>query len=239
MKVKKYPYSGYTISWNFYTMDSMYEDFFSTKEVNENVYNDLFEVLKILHDEKLFFPTKIILDKGSLELNTENLDEVIRKIRTVVESKMITAEIDQIQGKSILYNNGEEEIIDDLLTIDEFRFFERKFSICTSKSVWIPISIDLTYSYQWQTKLYESNAYRLEKALKKIYQSLGLKVEPSPEELSKESPIWQLGFRLFPNLEILEDEFRRRKPDDSFFITNYIKDFKNLLDKIEQSNKDS
>jgi len=235
MKIEKYPYSGNIVSWNFYNMDSMYEDYFFTGEVYGNVYNDLFEVLKILKDEKLFYPTKILLDKGSLELDTENLYEVIRKIRKMVESKMITGEIQRIQGKSILYNNGEEEIVDDLLTIDSFRFFERKFSICTSKSVWIPISIDLEYSYRWQTKLYESNAYRLEKILKKIYDSLDLKVDPSPEELNKESPIWQHGFRLYPNIEILKDELKRRKPDDSFFIENYIKEFQELIDNLDKS----
>ena len=171
-----------------------------------------------------------MLDNGSLELTGKNLTEVIDEIKTVAKSKMITGEIERIEGKSIMYNDGKEEIVNDLLTIDSFRFFERKFSICTSKSVWIPISIDIEYSYQWQIKLYESNAHRLVNVLKKIYHSLDLKVDPSPEELNKESPIWQLGFRLYPNLEILKDELRRRKPDNSFFIDNYIKEFQNKLD---------
>ena len=169
-----------------------------------------------------------------MEPLSEDLSKVIDKIRRSIESKKITAEIDRIQGKSILYNNGKEEIVNDLLTIDSFRFFERKFSICTTKSVWIPIAIDIEYSYQWQTKLYESNAHRLEKALRKIYHSLDLKVDPFPKELNKETPIWQFGFKLFPNFKILVEEFRRRRPDDSFFLENYIKEFKNLLDDLDQ-----
>jgi len=225
MRKDKYPYSGYTISWLFYDLTTIYEDYFFTKKTNQNVYNDLLEILKILKDEKLFFPTKIFLDNGVLEFNTECLDEVISKIKKLVEAKKIIAEISRIQGKSIVYNNGKEEIIDNLLTIDSIRFFERQFSISTSKSIWIPISIDVEHSYEWQIKLYKSNAPRLERALKKLYSSLDLKVDPSPSELNKECPIWQLGFKLYPDIEILKDEYNSKKPNDHFSIEEYIKEF--------------
>jgi hypothetical protein len=92
------------------------------------------------------------------------------------------------------------------------------------------LSIDTTYRFDWQIELARLNSKRLESCLKAIYDILKINVYPGPKEMDKEYPIWQSGFRLFVNPEILKREYAENKPTDSFdlesLLTEYLRIFK-------------
>jgi hypothetical protein len=214
MKHLSLPDTGFSLSWKFYAPGPQYENYPDDSAVTEGVLTDLSKVFSICARHELFYPVSILdNDAEPLALTGSSLDAIIEQIRQLLESGAITYEIIQINGYGYVHlTGGEKARQDNLIGIGSIRMFERQLSIFTTKSVWVPISIDKTYNFDWQVALALSNAGRLEQCLKDIHTALGIQVSPEPGETDRGNPIWQAGFRLYINPEILLREYALSPP---------------------------
>lgn len=209
MSIINFPYMGFSLSWCFYSeSDNSYENYLQDKQVNENILNDLFNILTTCSKYELFFATHITKDDGiEAAFKSENTNDIINEIRAMLLSGEITYEIEKIRGYGYVAISEEEKIkCEDLVYLDSIRLFERTISLSTSKSIWVPISIDKTYEFKWQIELAERNGPRLTNCLQEIYEKLNISVSPQINELTNDFPVWQFGFKLYLNPEILKRE---------------------------------
>ena len=116
----------------------------------------------------------------------------------------------------------EKARVENLIGIGPVRLFERQISIYTDKSIWVPLNIDKTYQFNWQVEMARLNAPRFEKCLAEIHQSLGTKVSPQADEIDKDNPVWQIGFRVFINPEILVREYASSPPPGLFSLDEFL-----------------
>lgn len=208
------PYMGFTLSWNFYTTDNPYAGYPDDRTAIDGVLEDLAKILSICARHELFFPTSILNDENEPVLfKSDDINKILQQIKQMLESNAITYEITQISGYGIVHlPGGEKARQDDLIGIGSARLFERQVNIFTSKSVWVPVCFDDSYNFDWQVELAGLNGSRLEQCLKDIHEALGTMVSPAPGETDKENPVWQAGFKLYVNPEILIREFESSPP---------------------------
>lgn len=214
MKQLNLPDTGFSLSWNFHEPGARYQNYPDDPAVLESVLADLANVFTIGARHELFYPVTILdNDTEPIAFTGTRVDEIIDHIRQLLQNGTITYEIIQISGYGyVQLPGGEKARQDDLIGLDSIRLFERQLGIFTTKSVWVPISIDKTYNFDWQVELAQLNAHRLEKCLEDMYTALGMQVLPAPDETDKEHPIWQAGFKLYLNPEILLDEYASSPP---------------------------
>lgn len=201
MMANKFPYCGFWLSWHFSSHNHNYS---SHSIIPEQVYEDIYNILTISSKYKLLIPTYIYNNGEKIYFQSTSIEDIIDEIKMILKSNMITSEIDTIGGYGTVYTSETEfEYQEDLILLEAIRFFERNMYIQTSKSVWVPINFDENYNFEWQLKIAELNAHRLENCLSEISEILNTDVYPSKDELDKDSPIWQKGFKLFVNPEII------------------------------------
>ncbi|WP_437515599.1 hypothetical protein [Sorangium sp. So ce1099] len=211
MNASSFPYMGFTLSWYFGGAgDHKDSSHLQSGEADAQRLKDIRGVLTVCRKHELLFPEFLIVDGGErIELRGSAVDQVVEQIGQLIASKEISHEIDRIGGHGYVYlPDGESIGQDNLVTIDSIRFSERLLCVRTSVSVWVPIAIDDTYSFAKQVDLARRNGPRLESCLKEISDELHLPATPDVQEVDREYPIWQAGFKLFANPEILEREFR-------------------------------
>ena len=209
------PDMGFSLSWSFYNeADQRYEGYPENAAAISSVLEDMSVIFSIAARHELFFPESIRNDTGeqiALEAGTQAA--VIEQIRKMMEQGEITYEIEQIRGYGLIELPGGEKVrTDNLIGIGPVRLFERQINIYTTKNIWVPINIDKTYQFNWQVELARLNGIRLEKCLEEIHQALGTMVSPQPGEVDQDNPVWQAGFRLFVNPEILVREYESSPP---------------------------
>jgi hypothetical protein len=197
----KFPYCGFWLSWYFSSHNHNYSSHYI---VPEQVYQDIYNILVITSKYKLLVPTYIYNNGEKIYFQSTSIEDIIYEIKNILNSNVITSEIDRIGGYGIVYTSETEfEYQEDLILLDTIRFFERNICITTSKSVWVPINFDENYKFEWQMEIAKFNSYRLENSLIEVSKILNIDVYPSKDELYKDTPVWQKGFKLFVDPEII------------------------------------
>lgn len=218
MKKLNYPYSGFFLSWHFY--DKKYKNWetLSNPLLEQKVLLDIKTILTICIKYELLFPTYILIESEKVFFKSLDLDSVVEEIIDKFNKKVVKIEILKIGGYGYVYlPNGEKGIQEDLIEFADIRFFDRSMSIVTSKSLWVPISIDTDYTFSWQIEIAELNSVRLEKCLEEIQDSLKVDVEPSKGEVNQDYPIWRKGFKMFVSSSLLMREYRDSPPANNVF----------------------
>lgn len=214
MKQMNVPYMGFSLSWNFYTTDNRYAGYPEDRAAIDGVLDDLAKIFSICARHELFFPVSITNDEEETVLfENDDAGKILEQIRLMLEKNVITYEIVQINGYGLVYlPGGEKARQENLIGIGSIRLFERQISLFTLKSIWVPVLFDDSYQFNWQVELATLNAPRLQQCLEEIHQALGTEVSPAPGETNRENPVWQAGFRLYVNPEILIREFESSPP---------------------------
>lgn len=225
MKEINLPYIGFTISWSFYDRnDRRYQNYEFNRKPPENIVSDIESILLICQKFELLFPTYYSDRPGNkIYFETDNIVQIIDTLKKKIANNEIEAEISRIGGYGYVYKKDNEKAIQqDLISIDDIRFFERSFRICTRRGCWIPIAIDETYQFNWQITLAKLNSVKLETCLQSIQERLSICVSPGANEIEKEKPIWQKGFKLYATPSLLQREFTNNPPDEPFDLESYL-----------------
>lgn len=223
MNDSNFPYAGFNRFWQFSDdEDTRYSNYLNDKVPTENILNDIKNILIICEQYEILFPTYYIGDDQQKHFfQNTSIDGIIAYLRTKIFNNNLTYEIKEIGGYGYVYiENGMKARQENLISIENIRFFERAIDLYTKVSVWSPIRFDNNYHYEWQIELANNNAPRLEKCLQDIYHYLAINVYPPPKELDKEEALWQYNFKLYPNQEILKQRYHEDPPDGD--ISNYF-----------------
>ena len=156
-------YMGFSLNWGFSDFLNT-SNFIGPEASNQtwNPFDDLFKTLKVLIEEQLLLPKYYLYDNREIQFNEKNLEEIIFALQNQYKTKDITTEILRIGGVGyVILENDEMLKVENLVTIDMFRFFERSFLISTAKDIWVPLSMN----FEWQIQVAEKNAPRLTRAL--------------------------------------------------------------------------
>ena len=206
--------TGFSSSWYFRVPDARDDDPSHEVDFRESVLGDLATVFSICARYDLFHPTSVWNDDCEpLAFVDSSSDGVIQQLRRWLQSGTLGCEIVQINGYGhVELPEGGRARQDGLIGIGGVRLFQRQIVIFTRKSVWVPIRIDKTYEFEWQVELARSNAKRLERCLRDVRAALGAEVSPAPDEVDGSEPIWQVGFELYVNPEILLREYASSPP---------------------------
>ncbi|HEY9258679.1 hypothetical protein [Chitinophaga sp.] len=217
-----FPDSGYHNTWYFY--DDAPEGYPTIQALQkgapipDTVFEDLERVLAITIKYDLLTPTYIRLD-DIIAIPGDNLPDFMANLKAVLAGKNALS-IFSIGGYGkVMLPNGEAGIQADLITIEDVLFFDRDLNVSTSKSVWVPISIDHTHQFQWQLPLAQLNAVRLQNALKEIKQTLKIS-DANPDETDPDNPFVIKDYKLYLHPDIIrhKKDFDIRDVDLSEFI---------------------
>ena len=226
MKNVNFPYAGFFLSWTFQgNGGGLYDDYSTTTGlVDQQVFDDITMTLKILNKYELLNPQYILDEKRNKRyFQSSDIDLIVNEIKQMVDDQLLLGEVGRIGGVGVVdLANGERVIQEDLVLLESIRFFERLITVATGKSIWIPISIDTTYDFDWQIELAKLNAPRLEKCLRELYSKLQLDVSPSPNEIDKDEAIWMKNFKLYVNPSILKREYELNPPEEPFDINEFL-----------------
>lgn len=209
-----YPF-GFGLNWNFYQEEDA---------TAIQVLKDLKTILSICQKHDLLVP-RYYLDGESNRHSVDNTsyELLLEDLLNRVNKNEITGEIARIGGEGwVFLSSGKKEKQTDLITIDSIRLFERNITIQTRINCWTPLAMDDDYNFHWQVELSLANEDRLERCLREIQQSLGAEVEPSEDEIDNEQPVWQKGFRLYWNPEVLQREFTLSQPKEKISLEKYL-----------------
>lgn len=225
MKTIKFPYMGFEISWYFHDSEAVdYQQYIIDHIANKKVYVDLEQLLLILSKHQLLFPTYVIENPSRrIEIQGKTIQQSISNLKELILQKEMSVEILRIGGYGLVIDDNKEMVLqNDLIVVDSFRFFERAFCISTNTSIWLPIRFEYQNDYDWQINLAKNNSVRLENCLKEIKAVLAINVTPAEDELDRENPIWQKGFKLYVNPDILLREYRNNPPSSAFDIQEFL-----------------
>lgn len=233
MKKNIYPYMGFGVYWHFFDKNpDRYEEYNQNRLVDKQALIDLSNLLSILAQHRLLFPTHILDGQPltKIEIQGDTVQNSINNIVDIVAKNKIEAEIFQIAGYGYVLDEQNEFVLqEDLIVVDSFRFFQRTFSLSTNKSVWVPISLDDTYQFNWQIQLTRNNCPRLEASLREIKAALEIEMYPAEDEIDRDNPIWIKGYKPYINPSILLREYQKNPPSEPFDLQEFLID--------EQSNK--
>lgn len=213
-----FPSFGFTVSWNFRKHEEA--DGFSL----DRILDDVEVVLAICRKHDLLYPTHY-LESGPQPIPLDDGDPrvVTDFLRHEIRSKDLRGEITSIGGYGTVHiGAGRTARQDDLLTIDSIRLFEYNFTLETRVNCWTPLFMDKDYMFHWQVELAQLNATRLERCLREVHDSLDYEVVPDVDELDSDNPVWQKGFRLYWNPQILRREYRDAPPPGPFDLEEYL-----------------
>lgn len=208
-EIKKQNNTSINLGWTFYDDSAKYPEIDDltnrSKGIPEQVFSDIKTILEILKKEKLLTPGYFVLDK-KYYVSDDGIEAFLIELKNVAATKPEVLSIDKIGGfGEIVLSDSETLIIEELVTIEDIRFCDRQFSINTSQSYWLPISMNMELNHNWQPIISELNAPRLKSALKSINNQFKIDVEPEPDEIDKEALIWRHQFELFVSPEVLND----------------------------------
>ncbi len=213
--MKKVYSFGFGLNWNFHQ-----EEHPSTTRI----LKDLEIVLSICQKHELLNSTYYLDDDVQKHFFEEiSLEAIIKDLYEKVEGQELAGEIVRIGGDGWIYlDSGEKVRQTDLLTIDSIRLFQRSITVQTRINCWTPLAMDDAYDFHWQVDLSLLNESRLERCLREIKQSLGGKVEPEEDEIDRDQPVWQKGFRLYWDPEILQREYAWKPPETPCEFEKYL-----------------
>lgn len=209
---------GFSLSWNFYNEEE--------EPSVAKILDNLESVLSICQKYELLIPTHYLDDDLQAHAFGQNsIKDIIAELREKIETKELYGEIVSIGGEGLVYLGVEKTMKQkDLLTIESIRLYEQNLTIQARVNCWTPLAMDTDYNFHWQIELALFNEDRLERCLREIHEALGAEVEPEEGELDRDEAIWQKGFQLFWNPEILEREHRNNPPSTTFDFKKYILD---------------
>lgn len=220
----EYPYAGFFLKWCFYEDSLRYKNYQNNRRVDDQVFMDIIDVPNITSKHNLLQPTYLYNKGEKVTFKSDNIKEIVTEIEYMISNGRLSFEIERIGGTGVIYTSPSTFVNrEDILLLESFRFFERQICLSTSKSLWVPINLDINYKFEWQIEIAALNAPRLEVCLNEIFEKLKINVEPTPHELRKEYPIWQKGFKLFINPEIVKREYQE-KPHPNFLLAKYLKE---------------
>lgn len=231
MKKVNFPYAGFWVSWHFQDVKAVeYEQYLSNKVVMSGVYVDLEYLLRVLFKYELLIPTYVITDPyQKIHIEGATFEKTIETLKELISLQKLTFEI-SVGGYGIVYDDKNQALIqENLILVNNFRFFQRGFNISTTKSLWVPISLDDTYQFNWQIQLARNNCPRLEASLREIKAALEIEMYPAEDEIDRDNPIWIKGYKPYINPSILLREYQKNPPLEPFDLQEFLID--------EQSNK--
>jgi hypothetical protein len=222
MKEMAFPYCGFSTEWTFYDESMFAQQQPSNRKILNQVFKDIKNLLNLLFKYQLLFPTHLQFGSPAQRLNLKSsrAENILAEIKKWIQIGVLTdAEYVGIEGYGYVdLPDGTQGKQEHLIYVHIYSFRQRNFIIGTSKSLWVPLSIDASYQFAWQGGIADLNAERLQKCLETVHRQLNINVEPDATELDRDQSIWQKGFQLYLNPEILERYALKRNVDISKYL---------------------